>query len=150
MKKMIKIYQVRTKMLVQTLTLKKLSLNILQQEFTTNHKDSPKYSSENFTTLKYLGTTLVNLNYNIFMIILEVQYIPRMHVTIHSSIYFRNSYTKSYMLFYFVCHTKGGKIIEGVVRRRKIENKWTLETGSHIDAFLMFIFSRMVPQRTHQ
>jgi hypothetical protein len=41
-------------------------------------------------------------------------------------------------------------MIEGVVRRRKIENKWTLETGSNIDAFLRFIFSRMVPQRTHQ
>jgi hypothetical protein len=35
------------------------------------------------------------------------------------------------MIFYFVCHTKGGKNIEGVVRRRKIENKWTLETGSN-------------------
>jgi hypothetical protein len=49
------------------------------------------------------------------------------------------------MLFYFVCHTKGGKIIEGVERRRKIENKWTLGTGSNIEAFLIFIFSRMVP-----
>jgi hypothetical protein len=70
MKKMIKIYQVLTKMLVQKLTQKKLNLNILQQEFKTNHKDSPTYSSENFTTLKYLGTTLLNMNYNIFMMIL--------------------------------------------------------------------------------
>jgi hypothetical protein len=108
MKKMIKIYQVLTKTLVQKLTQKELSLNILQQELTTNHKDSPKYSSENFTTLKYLGTTLITLNYYIFMIILDAQYIQRMHLTILSSAYLHNFYIKTYMLFYFVSHTKGG------------------------------------------
>jgi hypothetical protein len=65
------------------------------------------------------------------MTILEAQYIQRMHPTIHFSIYLHNSCIKTYMLFYFVCPTKGEKNIDGVVRKRKIENKWTLETGSN-------------------
>jgi hypothetical protein len=128
MKKMIKFYQVLTNILVQKLTQKELSLNILQQVFTKNHKDSPTYSSENFTTLKYLGTTLVNLNYNIFMMTLEAENIQRMHLIIHSSIYLHNSYIRTYLLFYFVCHTKGGK--NYWVCWKKKENREQVDTGN--------------------
>jgi hypothetical protein len=51
---------------------------------------------------------------------------------------------KTYMFFYFVCHTKGGKSIEGVVRRRKIEDKWTLETGRNRVIGKYFIINTLV------
>jgi hypothetical protein len=67
MKKTTKIYAVLTRRLVQKLTWKKkANLYVLQQESQQIIK-----TSENFAALKNLGTTLINLNYNIFLMYLK-------------------------------------------------------------------------------